>query len=414
MSKNKLPKTVATDPKVEQKRSPIEYVLAQQKFRVRQDIASLKLAIESANTITNYSRFLLHNVFREVMMDTMVTSQWESRKMKTKEKEFRMVKKNAKGDSEENENLTAIFENSWFLDWIDGCLDSKLWGFTLMDFGQLEDGIFQQYKVTSSNTTRIYDPVTIIDRDCVKPEFGIITQTYGMNTGVSFSDPEYKDFLMFVGQTHDFGLLFKLAKYVLFKNNCLGNWSEWIEVFGMDKRVGYTRAQDAERINFLKAMRDLGNNAYGVFSEGDKVEYIGSQRTDAYKVYEQFLKYTDEQIAKVIFGQDVVTNNTGRVVGEVGENVSNMYGDTDAKFIARLVNGKLIPFMENLGVNFDGHIFEWDTDEKLTMIEKADRDLKISQMGKVFTDEYIEETYGVMLDETPDPSEAIKGEMDGL
>ncbi len=180
----------------------------------------------------------------------------------------------------------------------------------------------------------------------MKPEFGLVVQTYGNNTGIGFSDPEFSDYLMFIGQTHDFGILFKLARIVLYKQNALGNWSEWIEVFGMDKRVGYTRSQDADRRMFMKALRDLGSNSYGVFNETDKIEYIGSARTDAYKVYQEFLKDANAEISKVIFGQDVVSNNTGRVVGTTGENVSNMYGDTDARDIEEWVNDKLIPFVE--------------------------------------------------------------------
>jgi phage gp29-like protein len=153
----------------------------------------------------------------------------------------------------------------------------------------------------------------------------------------------------------------------------------------------------------MLALRDIGNNSYGVFGKDDKIEYLGSTRQDAYNVYLEFLKYVDGNIAKLIFGQDVVTNNTGQVVGEVGENVSNMYGDTDAKMIARIVNSKLIPLMENLGMSFEGHCFEWDNDEKLTMTERKDIDASIvKDMGKRLTDEYVEQTYGVLLDETPE------------
>lgn len=398
MSRNRS-KIVAFNPEVRPKSSPLEYVLAQQKFRVRQDIATFRLAIESANNITNYNRFLLHQIYREVMMDTMINSQWESRKMKTKEKEFKLCPPNGK----ENMKVSEIFRAPWFLDWIDAVLDSKLWGFSLIEFGEVIDGQFSTYAVKiNGSQTRIFDPITIIDRDNVKPEMGIITETYGQNQGVSFDDKLYKDFLMFVGQTHDLGLLYKLSKIALFKNNALGNWSEWIEVFGMDKRIGYTRTQDTDRVNFMKAMRDLGNNGYGVFNDGDKVEYLGTTRTDAYKAYSEPVAYFDAQISKIIFGQDVISNNTGHVIGKVGENVSNMYGDTDAKFVSHMVNMRLMPFMENLGFNFGGCRFDWDTTEKLTMTEKADRDLKITQMGKRLTDEYVERTYQVTLDETPE------------
>jgi hypothetical protein len=63
-----------------------------------------------------------------------------------------------------------------------------------------------------------------------------------------------------------------------------------------------------------------------------------------------------------------VTNNTGRVVGNTGENVANMYGAADSKKIENLVNGRLIPFLKTKGFNkFDGYEFRWDNTEKLSL-----------------------------------------------
>lgn len=398
MSKNKRFKSaVAVDDKPqERKNSPIKYILDQQKLRTRQDLLKLRLAIDCAENVTNYDRQLLHDIFRDIEKDTNLSSNWESRKMKVKEKPFKV--KNEAG--EQNDELTELLENAtWFHDFIDQALDSRLWGFTMIEFGPLEKGNFLPYKVGS----KFYNPVTSIDRDNVKPELGIITNTPGQNTGISFDDPEYSKYLMFVGEFRSYGILGKAAKYILFKDNALSNWSEWAEVFGMDKRVGYTSADGADRTAFLRALRDMGSNAYGVFSPNDKVEYLGTQRTDAYKVYLELVRYVDEQTSKLVFGQDVVSNNTGKVVGSVGENIANMYGDNDAKFIKTLVNSRLIPMMEGLGFSWQGHKFDWDNTEKLSLIDRAEVDYKISQMGKKHSDDYINDTYGTDVEDNPEP-----------
>ena len=122
-------------------------------------------------------------------------------------------------------------------------------------------------------------------------------------------------------------------------------------------------------------------------------------RQDAYKVYESFLEYIDARIAKLIFGQDVVTNNTGRVVGKVGEEISNMYGDADAKFIEWTVNTQLIPFMAKHGAEVDGITFKYDTTEKIKLTERAKVDKAIADMGWKHSQEYLVRTYGVELDE---------------
>lgn len=381
----------AYDVAVKKKKSPVKYILDQQKFRTREDLRTLRIAIDNAGNKINFNREDLHRIYRECLRDPNLSSQWESRKMKTKEKQFRVISPSGKEDIEK----TKVLEKPWFFDWMDASLDSKLWGFTMMEFGTLIDGCFLNYQAETTNGLRYFDPVNVIDRDNVKPELGIITSSPGESFGIRFDDPSYTDQIMFVGKTHDWGLLFKCVKYILFKDNCLSNWSEWAEVFGMDKRVGYTDTDGEDRNKFIQAIKNLGTNAYGVFTKNDKVEFLGTNRTDAYKVYDEFVNYVDEQISKVIFGQDVVNNNTGRVVGTVGENVANMYGDNDARFIKALVNDRLFPFMDNLGFSWKGYSFEWDTTEKLSLKDKSEIDERISRMGFDIDEKYISETYGV-------------------
>lgn len=387
--------------------SPIKYILEQQKIRVRQDLLRLRTATDACESIYNYDRSLLHDVFREVEKDAYLHSQWTSRKMKTKEKPFKFCS----DSGEENEDITKMFETQWFYDFIDAALDSKYWGFTLIEFGPLVNGEFQDYKVKTQAGTKYYNAITVLDRDFVKPELGIITQNTGAATGISIDDPKYADYLMMVcSDFRDHGILGKASKHVLFKDNALGNWSEWAEVFGMDKRIGFTNASGNDRTNFIKAIRDMGSNAYGVFSETDKVEYIGTQRVDAYKVYENLINYTDGQSAKLVWGQDVVSNNTGKVVGTVGENIANMYGENDAKLIANLVNKSLLPMMANLGFDSQGTYFKWDSTEKLTLSDRAVVDKAISDMGFQHDPNYINNTYGtnVEVKQEPTPEQKIK------
>lgn len=403
---NKYPNKInyapdSPDKTIEKKKaSPINYIIDVQKFRTLQDLMRLKVSILDAENVKNFNRYLLHLIYRDIINDPNLDAQWNSRKMKTKEKPFKIVEKDG---ITENKECTGIFENSsWFIDFIDGVLDSKQWGFTLMEFGSMTmEGEFLPYQING----KIYPPVNIIDRDNVKPELGIITDTPGNSYGISMNDPKYSDNIMFVGEyrkesANRFGWLFKAAKYILFKDNCLGNWSEWAEIYGMPMRIGYTHTEGEQRERFIRAIRDLGSNSYGVFTPQDKVEFIDQARHDGFHVYENMIKYIDEQISKLIFGQDVVTNNTGRVVGEVGENVSNMYGTTDAKFVQAIINNRLIPMMINLGCKkLVGKKFIWDNTEKLTLEQRIKIDQAISSMGYKPKQKYLETTYGVELEE---------------
>jgi adenylate cyclase class IV len=74
----------STEKPVEKKQSPIKYILDQQKFRTRQDLLRLRLAIDVAESVLKYDRELLHDIYRLIIDDPDLWSHWESRKMKTK------------------------------------------------------------------------------------------------------------------------------------------------------------------------------------------------------------------------------------------------------------------------------------------------------------------------------------------
>jgi phage gp29-like protein len=372
-------------------------------YETEGDLLKLRNARDQANATDSYNREYLHEIYRQVIKDTHLQSQWNTRKMKTKQREFEIVGSN----DEKNDQLTDLLKTGWFYEFIDFVLDAKLWGFSLVQFGVWRNGTFNDFQLNGEIKERVYS----IDRDYVKPEFGIVSETPSDTTGASYL--ENKIWTIFAGGNHDLGLLNKLSQIMLIKDNAIKNWSEWAEVFGMDVKYVKTDKQNTDRQSVLTAVKNLGSNGVGVFSPEDELIFAGTSRSDAYKVYNELIRYADEQISKILFGQDVVSNNTGQVVGKTGENVAKMYGNADAIDIKAIVNDELLPFLTRIGAaNFAGYKFDFVEKEELTIAERAEIDLKISQMGKQHSDEYINETYGTdvegMSDNTADVAKEIK------
>ena len=88
--------------------------------------------------------------------------------IKSLDKEFRLTV-----NGEENEEATEIFEAGWFMEYMRLMLDAKLFGFTLVEFGAIEDNKFVKWRTDDG---LIRDAVQLIDRDHVKPELGIVTE----------------------------------------------------------------------------------------------------------------------------------------------------------------------------------------------------------------------------------------------
>ena len=379
------------------KKTSSSYHQLQQKYQTLEDLRTLRLAIEDSNNIETYNRYLLHQIYRRVLNDPEFSAQWNTRVLKTQDKEFHIESV----DGEVNRPALTMFKAPWFYEWVERVLEYRLWGFSLIEFGPWDDSI-NAFVPYTDTTGRYHKSIEVVDRDYVKPELGTIVQQYGdgLNTGISYINGRFSNRLMFVGgydKTYD--ILYKASAYMLMKENAIKNWSEWAEVFAMDMRVGKTMAQGTARNDFINALRDMGSNGYAVIDEDDIIEYIGVNREDAYRVYDQFLSYIDGRIAKLIFGQDVVTNNTGRVVGNVGADLSNLYGDVDAKYVEWVVNKQLIPFMSAQGADVDGISFKYDLTEKVKLVDRAKIDKSIADMGFRIADEYIERTYGTDITE---------------
>lgn len=378
---------------LQKKKSASDYHQKKQKYQTREDLRTLRLSVDNANNIVNYNRHELHQIYRRIIADPELSAQWNTRVMKTLDKEFHVT--NIEG--EEDKAAAEIFKAPWFFDFVRLVLEHYLWGFTLIEFGPLEDDAFVLYMDDSG---MMHTAVESVDRDYVKPEYGIIVEHYGDSEGVPIYRTAFENRLMFVGKVkNDECLLYKLAAYMLMKENAHQNWSEWAEVFAMDMRIGKTDAQGDARKNFIQALADMGSNGYGVIDPDDIVDYVGVNRQDAYEVYLAFLEYCDGRIAKLIFGQDVVTNNTGRVVGNAGIELSNMYGDADAKLVQWIVNKQLIPLMTRLGSDLDGMTFKYDTTEKVKLTDRAKIDKSIADMGYQVGEDYLERTYGVDIEE---------------
>ncbi len=379
------------------KKSSSSYIQLQQKYQTLEDLRTLRLAIEDSNNIETYNRYLLHQIYRRVLNDPEFAAQWNTRILKTQDKEFHIESI----DGEVNRPAMTMFQAPWFYEWVERVLEYRLWGYSLIEFGPWDDSVnaFVSYMDT---TGRYHKAIEVVDRDYVKPELGTIVPHYaeGMDMGISYINGRFSNRLMFVGgydKTYD--ILYKASAYMLMKENAVKNWSEWAEVFAMDMRVGKTMAQGTARNDFINTLRDMGSNGYAVIDEEDIIEYIGVNREDAYRVYDQFLSYIDGRIAKLIFGQDVVTNNTGRVVGNVGADLSNLYGDVDAKYVEWVVNKQLIPFMSMQGADVDGIKFKYDLTEKVKLVDRSKIDKSIADMGFRIADEYIERTYGTDITE---------------
>lgn len=349
-----------------------------QLYRTRQDIATWRAAVTAAESIHNPQRYMLYKCYNDVVLDAHLTAAINQRKALTLAKEFEVEL-----NDEESEEYEYIVNQKWFYDFVNYALDSKFYGYSLIQFDSVIDNVFKA--------------VELVPREYVKPEFHIVTNNYSVNYGTDYLENPYRNWCIGIGEPRDLGLIMKAAPLVIWKKNAMGAWSEFVEVFGTPLRIGKTNVRDEEtRSNMENMLKNMGVAAYGVFDTDDLIELIESNRSDAHQVYNEMISRCNSEISKLILGQTSTLDEKSFVgSAEVHERILDNIGYQDEIFIENVLNTQLVPMMQRLGLLPEGIKICIKSEENITLEQQAKIDIELLKSGKYkFSPEYLKEKYG--------------------
>ena len=349
----------------------------------KQDVGRWRTAWQMAINVDNPRRAALYDIYTDTLVDLHLTGCISQRKGKTLLKSF--VIKNA--DGSEDEDALKIFESEWFYNFVSLALDSRFWGHSLIQLGDI---------ITDENGVRKFADVELVPRKHVIPEYGVFVkeQTDGKENGIDYRSGSIADWCVEVGKPYDLGLLLKCAPHSLSKKNMTAYWDVFGEIFGMPLRIGKTNSQDPEdRQQIEDVLANMGAATWGLFPDGTDIEIKESTRGDAYNVYDKRIDRANSEISKGILNQ-TMTIDSGSSLSqsethlEVFENVCA----ADARLIKYIVNDRLIPKMIRHGFDLKGKTFDWDDAATYTPAEQRELERMLLQYFDIdpqyFIDKY--------------------------
>lgn len=355
----------------------------------KKDLANWRSAWQQAINFENPKRAELYRVYTDTLIDLHLTGCISQRKGKTLQKPFILTDKNGK----EDDKARKIFEREWFYNLLDLALDSRYWGHSLIQFGD----------IIKEGDTMSFANVELVPRRHVVQEYGVITPDAGddWQNGISYREGEIANWCIEVGNPYDLGLLLKCAPQSLSKKNMLAYWDTFGEIFGMPIRVAKTMSQDKKDISRIEAMlADMGAAAWGLFPDGTDIEIKESSRGDAYNVYDKRIDRCNSEISKGVLGQTMTIDNGSSLSQsethlEVFENLCR----ADATMLKYTINDRLIPLMIKHGFPVQGVTFDWDEAASYTPSEQREMERVLLQYYDVdpqyFRDKYKIEITGV-------------------
>lgn len=333
----------------------------------------------------------MQEVYDDVMMDGHLTGIAENRTLRTTNKDIILVDpKGAKSD----EHSKFIEDKTWFEDLINYAHKSTYYGTSVVFLSDVQKGEIKG--------------VSLVERGRVIPELGLILNDYALNTGLPYR--EYPDLLIECQMYDHIGILEKAAPYTILKRHSWGSWDEFEELFGVPIRIAKIASQSETVKNEVAGwLEEMGSAPYGVFPIGTEVEIKENSKGDAFNVFFKKLETLDKELSKLIIHQTMTTESGGsRAQGSVHENTLAELVYADEKKILSILNDRLLPAMRAIDYSIpEGYKFKVSQTKDPSAQIKIDGELMRS--GYKLSKAYVEETYGVELDDVqataePDPA----------
>jgi SPP1 gp7 family putative phage head morphogenesis protein len=369
-------------------------VIRQQMYRFNQELKDWKIGINNFEDPFNPVAVDLIRVYNDIIIDAHLSASIDSRIIRTTSKDFKVVD----DKKEELKDETEVFTSPWFRDFLRFALESKFFGYSLIQFGDLKGKRFKS--------------VELIPREYVYAQKNAVRLTpYSSNDLAYFDEAPYDAWVLGVGKPTDLGLLMKAAPLIIYKKTAIGSWTEFAELFGAPFRLGKTNIRDKElRDNMFDMLENMGRNAFGVFDESDTLEFIRDGKTDSHNVYNQLIERVNSEVSKLILGSTMTMDaGSSRSQSEVHERTSAAINKEDAFFITSLVNDELIPFLNKYhGFNITG-AFMFDDTENTTKAEQFKIDSELIKLGFNVPKQYLTDTYGTPIDEKEEEDEKPEG-----
>lgn len=366
-------------------------VIPRQSIRAAQDIERWRQAIRRAENTIMPERRDLQIIFNEIHFDAHISALITHLKQYIQGVEWCIYNK---ATEEEDEAASKILNASWFQQFLSYCVEAKIYGYSLIEFGAVVNSEFSS--------------ISIVDRRYVMPEVDKVRKDlWSYDDTINFNEPPYNMWCLFVGDKYDLGLLNKAAPYWIYKKQALGSWAEYQQILGVPPRVGKTNIRDDQRRQNMEIMlRDMGHASYAVLDVDDIVEFIGTtggaSNENAFKA---MIDYLNKELSKLFVGQTMTSEDgSSRSQSETHAGIFEMIMQGYKQFITDVVNSQLMPLLVYHRILPQGLIFEFEEKEvELSHIEKVKTIVDLAPYFN-FTPEYINQYLGIEVEAKTQPT----------
>lgn len=366
-------------PVIQQREGLVRQIVSKSISRVRKDLESWRRALRQADSVERPRRRELMDLYADIMLDALLTSQVEQRIGRTLSAEFSLKDTAGKVDEE---STRVLSEAVWFPLLLRYMLESVFYGHSLVEFSASEVSGLE---------------ATLIPRQNVVPEEGLFLFDSTADEGVYYRDMrEYGTYVLEFGSPRNYGLLNKAVPHALFKKFAHSCWSELCEIYGIPPRYVKTNTQDPEMLDRAEQMlRDMGSAAYFIIDTTEEFQFANGVNTSG-DVYNNMISLCNSEMSLLISGAQIGqdTKNGNRSKEEVSIQQLKKYVNSDKRLMEDYMNSIVLPALTRLGFIPDGLRFSFNSEEDTGQLwERTAQAMQYYEIDP----EWIREKFGIVV-----------------
>ena len=311
--------------------------------------------------------------------------------------------KNGKWERDSKESMKA--QGIQFEKIIKGILDSKLYGYTLLEIG---DEIDEQ--------TGLLKEVNIIERRNVLPDQRrVVKRVHEWEPGWDIDLERFKHNYILINNG-DLGLFSATTPLILAKKYTLSNWVNFSHTYGQPIIHGKTLSEDnTTRQMMANKLSSAATNKIIVTGKDDEVDIKTFTMSNSEKIYDSLINYSNKEVSNLLLGSESMAGATQSYVGstKAHEDIFRARVKNYRNFVENVMNEKVLPSLKYWGYIPEDVFFKYSNQIDMSTEDKIKLFDMLTEKYEVDS-EIIQKEWGIEVGQQVNLGMSFGGRVAGL
>ncbi len=299
---------------------------------------------------------------------------------------YMLARMNSKGKYVKDVKYTQLIQGTQFDKIIKGIVESKLYGYTLIEI----------MPYTDSDTGKLSE-VNLIERRNVLPDQHTVVQRQGIwlpNWNVKL--PVYKPNYVLVN-SGGLGLFSATAPLILAKKFTVANYVNFSHTYGQPIIHGKTVSEsNADRKRLANEIANAAQNKVVITGIDDEVDIKTFTMSNSEKIYTSLIEFVNREVSNLILGSESMAGATQSYVGstKAHQDIFRERIEVYRRYIENIMNEEIMPRLFAMGYLPKGLEFKYSNRIEMNNEDRIKLYQLITDKYEVTPDE-IEKEFGI-------------------